>query len=158
MIKKVDSLESNVKVLNDRVNKQDDEIVVLKLIVDQQKNREKREIKSTSLCSIKACAFDTKRTSSSVAKEKPANCEDLKSIGHTLNGFYLVQGKIDDKIPQIGSKVETIYCDFNKRQSSENLAGNMTNINKKIIYLIDCSNNYLIFINIRNCYGKNWLH
>jgi len=126
MMKKVDSLESNVQVLNDRVGKQDDEIIALKSIVNQQKNREKREIKSTPLCAIKACAFDMKETTSSVANEKPANCEDLKSIGHTLNGFYLVQGNRDTIT--LKSKVETIYCDFNKRPSS--VAGN---INRKLL-------------------------
>ena len=129
MMKKVDSLESNVQILNDRVGKQDDEIVALKSIVNQQKNREKREIKSIPLCAIKACAFDTKGTTSPKPNEKPANCEDLKSIGHNLNGFYLVQGKRDEIT--LKSKVETIYCDFNKqRQSSKNLIGKITNIKR----------------------------
>lgn len=84
MMKKVDSLESNVHGLNDRVGRQENEIVALKSIVNQQKKREKRETKFTPLCSIRACAFDTKGTSSSVDNKKPANCEDLKSLRVTL--------------------------------------------------------------------------
>ena len=125
MTKKVDSLESSVKVLNDRVGKQENEIDVLKSIVNhhQKKKREKRGIDSTVLCPIGVCAFDIKKTKSSLdVYRKPANCEDLKSLGYTLNGFYLVQGK-RDKIT-LKSKVETIYCDFYKRRLSGNLTGN----------------------------------
>jgi hypothetical protein len=35
----------------------------------------------------------------------PSSCEDLKSIGHTLNGFYSVMGS---------AKMESVYCDFTK--------------------------------------------
>ncbi|EFX82574.1 hypothetical protein DAPPUDRAFT_101175 [Daphnia pulex] len=35
----------------------------------------------------------------------PSSCEDLKSIGHTLNGFYFVVGS---------AKMESVYCDFTK--------------------------------------------
>ena len=126
MMKKVDSLESNVQHLNDRVGKQENEIDVLKSIVNRQKKREKRELKSTVLCPIGSCAYDTKGSETLANNKKPANCEDLKTMGHTLNGFYLVQGKRDTIT--LKSKVETIYCDFNKRLSS--VAGN---INRKLL-------------------------
>jgi hypothetical protein len=35
----------------------------------------------------------------------PSSCADLKSIGHTLNGFYFVMGS---------AKLESVYCDFTK--------------------------------------------
>jgi hypothetical protein len=38
----------------------------------------------------------------------PSSCEDLKMIGHTLNGFYSVMGS---------AKMESVYCDFSKLPS-----------------------------------------
>jgi vacuolar-type H+-ATPase subunit I/STV1 len=38
----------------------------------------------------------------------PSSCEDLKLIGHTLNGFYFVMGP---------AKMESVYCDFTKLPS-----------------------------------------
>jgi hypothetical protein len=38
----------------------------------------------------------------------PSSCEDLKLIGHTLNGFYFVMGPV---------KMESVYCDFTKLPS-----------------------------------------
>jgi hypothetical protein len=35
----------------------------------------------------------------------PSSCDDLKIIGHTLNGFYFIAGS---------AMIEFIYCDFNK--------------------------------------------
>jgi hypothetical protein len=35
----------------------------------------------------------------------PSSCADLKSIGHTLNGFYSVMGS---------AKMESVFCDFTK--------------------------------------------
>jgi hypothetical protein len=40
----------------------------------------------------------------------PSSCEDLKSIGHTLNGFYSVMGS---------AMMESVYCDFTKLPSDE---------------------------------------
>ncbi len=130
MMKKVNSLKSNVQVLNDRVGRQENEIVTLKSIVSHQKKRERRELSSPRSCTKGlSCAFATEGTTSPpVASKKPANCEDLESMGHTLTGFYLVQGN-RDKI-SLKSKVETIYCDFYKRQSLGNLTDG--NILKKI--------------------------
>lgn len=39
----------------------------------------------------------------------PRSCEDLKQIGHNLEGFYTVQGKGVDR-----GHLEHIFCDFNK--------------------------------------------
>jgi hypothetical protein len=38
----------------------------------------------------------------------PSSCDDLKIIGHTLNGFYFIAGS---------AMIEFIYCDFNKLPS-----------------------------------------
>ncbi len=35
----------------------------------------------------------------------PSSCEDLKMIGHTLNGFYSVMGS---------AMMESVFCDFTK--------------------------------------------
>jgi hypothetical protein len=35
----------------------------------------------------------------------PSSCDDLKMIGHTLNGFYSIVGS---------AMMESVYCDFNK--------------------------------------------
>ena len=41
-------------------------------------------------------------------KGKPNSCYDLNQLGHTLSGFYMVQGRGNS----VGSKIYTIYCDF----------------------------------------------
>ena len=38
----------------------------------------------------------------------PSSCDDLKIIGHTLNGFYSVVGS---------TMMEFVYCDFSKLPS-----------------------------------------
>jgi hypothetical protein len=38
----------------------------------------------------------------------PSSCNDLKMIGHTLNGFYSVAGS---------AMIESVYCDFSKLPS-----------------------------------------
>ena len=35
----------------------------------------------------------------------PSSCDDLKKIGHTLNGFYSIAGS---------AMMESVYCDFSK--------------------------------------------
>lgn len=37
----------------------------------------------------------------------PQNCEELKSIGHTLDGFYLVRFKTNI--------IQTVYCVFTEK-------------------------------------------
>jgi hypothetical protein len=38
----------------------------------------------------------------------PSSCDDLKMIGHTLNGFYSIVGL---------AMMESVYCDFSKLSS-----------------------------------------
>ncbi len=45
----------------------------------------------------------------------PTSCEELALIGHSLNGFYAVQGEGKKKI-------ETVYCDFNLSPNTEGKA------------------------------------
>lgn len=123
-MKKVKSLEGTVQVLNDRVGRQEKEIVALKSIVSR--HQEKREVKPLSTCTTGLpCASDTETVGNSASTvatiTMPANCEDLKSMGHTLNGFYMVQGN-RGKIT-LSSQVETIFCDFGKTHPSGNQAG-----------------------------------
>ncbi|XP_046645838.1 uncharacterized protein LOC124336182 [Daphnia pulicaria] len=40
----------------------------------------------------------------------PKSCQDLRLIGHTLNGFYSVMGS---------AKMESVYCDFTKLSGDE---------------------------------------
>ncbi len=48
------------------------------------------------------------QTKSTASNERiPRNCTDLQLFGYSLNGFYFVA-------PNEGSKIETIYCDFQK--------------------------------------------
>ena len=37
--------------------------------------------------------------------QKPSSCKDLRSIGHTLNGFYSVKGE---------KSVDMVFCNFTK--------------------------------------------
>ena len=39
-------------------------------------------------------------------KELPTGCHDLKRLGHTLDGFYLIRS--DKGV----NKIDTVYCDF----------------------------------------------
>jgi len=46
-----------------------------------------------------------------IFNDSPTNCRDLNHIGHTLNGYYPVQLKLDGE--QKPSKIGMIYCNFN---------------------------------------------
>lgn len=43
----------------------------------------------------------------SLNNRPPTSCEELKQLGHALNGFYLVQGPLEKS-----NKILTIYCNF----------------------------------------------
>ena len=42
----------------------------------------------------------------------PTNCDQLRSLGHRLNGFYTVKSPSNDK------RLNTVYCDFTNQQQS----------------------------------------
>jgi hypothetical protein len=54
----------------------------------------------------------------------PKSCQDLRLIGHTLNGFYSVMGS---------AKMESVYCDFTK------LSGDEGNFSESLIKKINCT-------------------
>jgi hypothetical protein len=55
----------------------------------------------------------------------PSSCSDLKTIGHTLNGFYSVMGS---------AMMESVYCDFFKLPSDEGIHYSLSKL--KIYYLL----------------------
>lgn len=129
-------------------------------------NREKREMYSPPPCNFKRCAFDipdvnrnattAKQTSeTAIVHQRPANCEDLKLIGHVLSGFYLVQPN-QSNIANYNNKIRMVYCDFSlkKFQSSKNLTGKAIcfqikskylNFTMEIIVQIETNNLVLVF-------------
>ena len=54
----------------------------------------------------------------------PNSCNDLQLMGHTLNGFYSVQGRDGN-----ANRMETIFCNFsdnfNKKLTQNNVQGIM---------------------------------
>jgi hypothetical protein len=52
----------------------------------------------------------------------PSSCDDLKIIGHTLNGFYFIAGS---------AMIESVYCDFTQ------LPGDASKFNLKKSFPID---------------------
>jgi len=55
-------------------------------------------------------------SSSKVLKGMPASCKDLQLLGHKLNGFYLIKTLNHTR----GTKIETVYCDFQLLQTNLN--------------------------------------
>jgi hypothetical protein len=60
----------------------------------------------------------------------PSSCEDLKMIGHSLNGFYSIVGS---------AMMESVYCDFSKLPSD---AGKCFILVIHSTILIRCINNF----------------
>ncbi len=88
-------------------------------------------------CNLKACRFDindqddqndkpkTKIIYKNSNVIKPTSCEDLKSMGHSLSGFYLIKAN-DQNEASLTNKLLTVFCDFSlkKLKSSMKLNGN----------------------------------
>jgi hypothetical protein len=51
--------------------------------------------------------------------ELPSSCSDLKTIGHTLNGFYSIMGS---------AMMESVYCDFLKLPSDAGIHYLLSNL------------------------------
>jgi len=92
--------------------------------------RDKRQLYSPAPCNPKVtCAFDTSDNDTKIASKmisqtkvtKPTSCDDLKSMGHMLNGFYLVEA--DQTNTSLTNIIQTVYCDFSlkKLQASTKL-------------------------------------
>ena len=55
----------------------------------------------------------------------PKSCEELKTIGYTFDGFYMVRDKTN--------KIQTVYCVFNYSEKDEyNLEGTVQSTRKPI--------------------------
>jgi len=65
---------------------------------DRKKNSSKQPVQNNDNSS----SSPTKTSSSKM----PSSCKDLQLLGHSLNGFYSVQGIGKDS----SSKIETIFC------------------------------------------------
>ena len=63
--------------------------------------------KNERTAAAKQFEFASMRSNSSAVAINglPSSCDDLKIIGHTLNGFYSVAGS---------TMMESVYCDFSK--------------------------------------------
>ncbi len=85
----VKNFESEVTELKDKVAQQDS------LLFDlfQEKNERTAAAANPSAVAINGL---------------PSSCDDLKIIGHTLNGFYSIAGS---------TMIESVYCDFSKLPS-----------------------------------------
>ncbi len=98
-------------VLNDRVVNQEKEINALK----SEMKREKRQTNSLLQCTKIQCAFNfpknvltTIADSANTQSERlPRSCNDLKKLGHTLNGMYHIQGS-----DVTTNKIALVFCQF----------------------------------------------
>lgn len=115
-------------VLNNRQSEKETKYTEESKVFQDHHKRKKRETLSPPpQCSIKACAFDMSTKSKNVVK-KPSSCEDLKLIGHSLSGFYLIQATGEDN-STLTNKILTVYCDFTvkKLPTTLKLKGKITN-------------------------------
>ncbi len=87
-------LEVKIGKLEDKVKQQDS---LIKSCFSREKNE--RTAAATDFVPI------VNNPSAVSINGLPSSCADLKSIGHTLNGFYSVIGSV---------KMESVYCDFTK--------------------------------------------
>ena len=52
---------------------------------------------------------NTRDDPSTKATGIPTSCQDLKQLGHSLNGLYLIKQSLPNNRRM---KVQTVYCDF----------------------------------------------
>jgi hypothetical protein len=90
MQKKVSELEAKDVEMRDKIAQQDS---LLFDLIQEKNERTAAAAANQSAVSINGL---------------PSSCDDLKIIGHTLNGFYFIAGS---------AMIEFIYCDFNKLPS-----------------------------------------
>lgn len=92
----------------------------------------------------------TKNASTGDNGSRPTSCEDLKSIGYKLKGFYLVRFN--------GVKVKIVYCDFsamtnenyNKHRNTRAVFNKKTTIKRKVSRFCDG-----VGSQPRSCYFSN---
>jgi hypothetical protein len=104
------SLEAKVEQLNGLESttiELQEKVAVLEAKIEQQDSllssflREKNERTAAATASVPI----SNNPSAVAINGLPSSCEDLKMIGHTLNGFYSVIGS---------TMMESVYCDFTK--------------------------------------------
>ena len=106
MQKKVSELEAKDVEMRDKIAQQDS--LLFDLI------QEKNERTAAAAANQSAVAING----------LPSSCDDLKIIGHTLNGFYSIAGS---------AMIESVYCDFNKLPSDP---GNSFQLTSKTNFFI----------------------
>ena len=52
-------------------------------------------------------------------KGVPTSCKDLRQLGHSFNGLYLVSKSQPDD--DQGVKIETVFCDFQSPADSKGI-------------------------------------
>lgn len=145
LINRVDGQEQEISLLksvisNIKNQKETDDSTGSGILKIHHKREERQMLYSPEpQCNVEPCNFDesyqeqhdvltesetvTEYTPKSVVK-KPSSCEDLKSMGHSLNGFYLTEARGENQI-SLTNKIMTVFCDFSKKKagSSTNLKG-----------------------------------
>jgi hypothetical protein len=117
----VKSLESKVSELESKYAQMQEKIIEQDLLLTSLL-REKNERTAA------AADFDfaiINQSASVSINGLPSSCSDLKTIGHTLNGFYSVMGS---------AMMESVYCDFFKLPSDEGIHYSLSKL--KIYYLL----------------------
>lgn len=108
---KVDFLEAKNVKNEEKILKQEEEMVKLKTKVDAKLDCDHQPGPFNSLPSAdsnKIIPIYKKKSSSGDSSSKlviPSSCRELSLIGHSLDGLYLVKNINTNKI-------ETVYCDF----------------------------------------------
>ena len=90
---RLEELETKVTQLEETVQHQQRTIVALQLQIDER----------PSHFAIHPNSADSNDKTAVAATGIPKSCADLRYMGHTANGLYLIMGT---------EKVETVYCDF----------------------------------------------
>ena len=90
---RLEELETKVTQLQETVQHQQQKIVALQLQIDER----------PSHFAIHPNSADSNDKTAVAATGIPKSCADLRYMGHTANGLYLIMGT---------EKVETVYCDF----------------------------------------------
>ena len=116
----VKNFESEVSELKSEVTKLEANDIEMQIKIAQQDSllfdllQEKNERTAAAAANQSAVAING----------LPSSCDDLKIIGHTLNGFYSIAGS---------AMIESVYCDFNKLPSDP---GNSFQLTSKTNFFI----------------------
>ena len=102
-------LKNTVDQLENKSRDQENEIEVLKAkneMHEKMYRKSKEEVRQLNLKVEELLKIGSKKRENNLI---PSNCNDLKQIGHSLNGFYT------DKNPHVdkrNKKMRLIFCDF----------------------------------------------